>query len=254
MASKVLKNYINTLHSITNKTSNVEYTILSPLGEGAYGVVFKVRSEFGTYAAKFQPLIYAEKTFENEIEVYKRISKFPYCNNYIICLHDHFTLNFPILGEIGILIMELMEGDADENPEPLTLTIDILHALSALHSLNIKHGDLALQNIFYKTTKFGKIYKLGDFGFSKLNAVPKNIKIENQRFGILLAEILYPEDLVDTELRFAEVEEIISKKPPSLLRKIILGLVSGEWDTEKCLDYIIKIQKSNINDMFKSIR
>jgi len=130
------------------------YTLISPLGEGGMGEVWKARD---TRLDRIVALKLAKADFSERFE--REARAVAALNHPNICtLHD--------VGS-NYLVMELVEGAPLKGPLPLGKAVEyagqILDALGAAHSKGITHRDLKPANIL--VTKQG--IKLLDFGLAK---------------------------------------------------------------------------------------
>jgi serine/threonine protein kinase len=136
------------------------YTVISPLGEGGMGEVWRARDTRlnRTVALKVAKAEFGER-FGREARAVAAL------NHPNICtLHD--------VGP-NYLVMELVEGAPLKGPLPVTKALEyavqILDALDAAHRKGITHRDLKPANILIG--KQGA--KLLDFGVAKQKAVLK---------------------------------------------------------------------------------
>src|SRR6266403_1709441 len=132
------------------------YEILSPLGAGGMGEVYKARDTRldRTVAVKVSAERFSER-FEREAHAIAALNHPNVCT-----LHD--------VGP-NYLVMEYLEGQPLKGPLPLDhalrLAIQIADALDAAHRKGIVHRDLKPGNIL--VTKSG--VKLLDFGLAKMD-------------------------------------------------------------------------------------
>src|SRR5579885_2438743 len=130
------------------------YTLVSPLGQGGMGEVWKARDTRlnRTVALKVAKSEFGER-FEREAHAIAALN-----HPHICTLHD--------VGP-NYLVMELVEGTVLKGPLPLAKALEygvqILDALDAAHRKGIVHRDLKPANIL--STKQG--IKLLDFGLAK---------------------------------------------------------------------------------------
>jgi serine/threonine protein kinase len=136
------------------------YTLISPLGEGGMGEVWKALDTRldRTVALKLSKADFSER-FEREARLVAAL------NHPNICtLHD-----------VGpdYLVMELVEGVPLKGPLPVAKAVEyagqILDALDAAHRKGITHRDLKPSNILVGTHGI----KLLDFGLAKESVVLK---------------------------------------------------------------------------------
>src|ERR671934_382591 len=154
---------------LTSGTRLGPYEIISPIGSGGMGVVYKARDTRldRTVAIKILPdALASDPRFRERFDREARaISQLTHPN--ICTLHD--------IGEqagTAYLVMEYLEGETLEQrlkkgalplDEALKIAIQIADALSAAHRQGIVHRDLKPGNVML--TKQGA--KLLDFGLAK---------------------------------------------------------------------------------------
>ena len=150
-----------------------DYTIISLIGKGAYGAVYKVCKNNEYFAMKIFSLALNNRkdldNVENETKILSKLN-----NEYCIKMYETFKF------ELGIaVVMELCEnGDLskiilDRKEKNLMFSeneiknyfYEICKGLEYLHKNRIIHRDLKTMNIFI--TKDNHI-KIGDFGVSKI--------------------------------------------------------------------------------------
>ena len=168
------------------------YEILSPIGAGGMGEVFKARDTrlARTVAIKVSAGKFTER-FEREARAVAALSHPNVCTLY----------------DVGpdYLVMEYIDGKALKGPLPIETALryarEIASALDAAHRLNIVHRDLKPANVL--VTKSG--IKLLDFGLAKMGAsgpasdetVTKALTAEGSILGTL--QYMAPEQLEGKE-------------------------------------------------------
>ena len=171
----------------TCKLCRNQYNILSKLGEGGYGEIYKVTHKNEHYILKRCRTDDISEADDLLIEA-KHLRVLEHKN--IVKYHDDFIHVEYERGKIDpivyvIIIMEFCEGgDLKElidkhyysnspfsNEEILDILIQLCEGLNYIHHKNIIHRDIKSQNIFF--TKDGTV-RIGDFGLAK--KVKKNRK------------------------------------------------------------------------------
>lgn len=144
--------------------------IVSPLGRGAYSIVYKVKNRVKNeyYALKVvnkssPHSTRVSKRLENEISLQSTLN-----HKNIVKLLKSFedSENFYLLLELcpgGDLFSYLKSLGKLEEPEAKKICLNIVEGISYLHSNNILHRDLKLGNILLTEEKSAKI---ADFGLA----------------------------------------------------------------------------------------
>jgi Tol biopolymer transport system component len=141
------------------------YRIVSPLGAGGMGEVFRAHdNKLGRdVAVKFLPAEFARDG--------DRLARFRREARTLASLnHPHIGAIFGLEedGDVECLVLELVEGETLSGPLPLPRALDyasqVAEALEAAHAKGIVHRDLKPSNI--KVTPEGQV-KVLDFGLAK---------------------------------------------------------------------------------------
>lgn len=162
-----------------------------PLGEGAFGKVYKVKFKLimgherflpaytalamktiNTDESTYTPDVWMELALENEITLLKEVQH-PCIVRFYQCI---------LYKEQIAMVTELCTGGTAESlrkqtkgiiPEDTILTMmsHCLQALHVLHAKNIVHRDIKPDNVFISKDSQNKlIFKLGDFGLAKVKS------------------------------------------------------------------------------------
>ena len=145
------------------------------LGEGGFGKVwlgtFIIDPESGKKIESAIKEIPANAFDMNEFELHAKLSKYPECNNHIVCVYD--VIKDPKKKEVFIA-MEYVNGKnlldylneignrKIDNEKLKQLFIEALQGLQYIHKNKIAHGDIKLENLMLD--KKDKLKYL-DFGF-----------------------------------------------------------------------------------------
>lgn len=146
-----------------------DYKVLSKLGSGAMGVVYKVQNEAGDiYAAKVPNEMDDRVLREAEVSASLKAPNIVQCYGLVD-------------GDQNFLLLEYLEGQtvhewlADHMRLPLqridVLVSQLLDAIEAAHSEGIYHRDIKPENMFLATVNGKEVLKVMDFGLaSSINA------------------------------------------------------------------------------------
>ena len=151
------------------------YKIEKKLGEGQYGIVYKVKKENDNnyYVLKQISLVGLSGAEKNEVKIEAELlSKIN--SKYVVKYYESFTYN----NKLNIIMEYCENGDLSEYLEKLKknrkkldeneiykIFIKILIGLADIHKVKIIHRDLKSLNVFL--TKNNDI-RIGDFGIAKL--------------------------------------------------------------------------------------
>jgi tRNA A-37 threonylcarbamoyl transferase component Bud32 len=146
-----------------------DYRVISKLGSGAMGVVFKVENEAGDiYAAKVPNEMDDRVLREAEVSASLKSPNIVECYGLIE-------------GDPNFLLLEYLDGVTlhewlDENGRPPISTMDklvrqLLDAIEVAHSEGVYHRDLKPENMFLARVQGKEVLKVMDFGLaSSINA------------------------------------------------------------------------------------
>jgi len=185
------------------------YKTIKLLGEGAYSTVWEVSKENNKYAIKISKANKDdEETGQNEIKILRKLGKNPYILNLYDTFHykskngKHLCMVIDNLGfDLHVLKRLFKYSNSESNSElsndseitevvrglPLNLSkkiiYQILKGLEHIHSKNIIHTDIKLENILITNTidniKYNKDIniKICDFGTSHPTTNKSNYNI-----------------------------------------------------------------------------
>lgn len=190
-----------------------DFKLEKRLGEGTFGETYKATDKAGhVYALKFinpERSGYNYEDFSKEIDIIRKISSTG-CNRNVVCYYGSFQAN--VKGkDYYIVVTEYIDGmdllDFIRNVDISTdiklvwdLIEQLVSGLTYIHSKNIAHRDIKLENIMVDTsgdtTKDKYVYKYIDFGLSCLDQ--KCSDPNDKTVGTLL--YAPPEKIVNSEI------------------------------------------------------
>src|SRR5437764_4718797 len=157
--------------SISPNTTIAQYTIVSKIGEGGMGEVYRARdTKLGRdVAIKVLPASLSENAdrlhrFEQEAQAAGALNHPNILSIFHIGTHDGAPYIVSELLE-GETLRERMAGAALPQRKAIYYALQIAHGLAAAHAKGIVHRDLKPENLF--VTNDGRI-KILDFGLAKL--------------------------------------------------------------------------------------
>lgn len=191
------------------RLGDITYTVISKLGEGGMGKVYRIEHSSEPYALKIE-------TPPNPWEFY--IMRQLEVRSVLHCTYAH---SFHHYENTGLLIMDMKEGmtllealnfyreqfSQQQMPEPLVIYIaaKLLSITSKLHKASIVHGDLKTDNVMIHAYDGGDVcLTLIDFGRSvNLTLLPSSPQlkagwqVDDSDYVFLSQEIAWPAWKID---------------------------------------------------------
>jgi serine/threonine protein kinase len=169
--------------TISPNTTIAQYTIVSKIGEGGMGEVYRARdSKLGRdVAIKVLPASLSENTdrlnrFEQEAQAAGALNHPNILSIYHIGTHDGAPYIVSELLE-GETLRERMAGGALPQRKAIDYGLQIAKGLAAAHEKGIVHRDIKPDNIFI--TDDGRV-KILDFGLAKLTATVDGVASQTE--------------------------------------------------------------------------
>ncbi|QRK05264.1 protein kinase [Archangium violaceum] len=150
-----------------------EYRVVRVLGEGGFGVVYKVERAGLFFALKLLRARALEKWGQREINILRHLA-----HPNVVGFHAYDRWPVPLHGYL-YFVMDFVEGRTledwalDENPsarEMARVLLEVLRALAAVHAQGVFHRDLKRDNILLRDSDARPI--LVDFGVGWLAGEP----------------------------------------------------------------------------------
>jgi serine/threonine protein kinase len=194
------------------------YTHVAKLGKGGNGLVWKVTDGKNEYAKKTihkTKRKFASKRFKDEIEVIKNVSHsgiIQILDSFISSKNDEESYYIMPLGTP--LKQYLQKGISLD--EKFTIISKIIDAVEFLHSKNITHRDIKIENIIM----IGSEPKISDFGLANF---PKQERISktNEKIG--------PTFTIAPEMRRISSNAEYKKADIYSLAKTLWVILTKEW-------------------------
>ncbi|MGB4308838.1 MAG: protein kinase, partial [Candidatus Cloacimonadaceae bacterium] len=149
------------------------YEVLEILGTGAWAQVYKVKDirSDKLYTLKLFQFLSSEEFYANfSAELMHRITQIEHPNLINVVDFGHVSDHIYFISEYfegsTLANFRFSKGKLDQIYD---IVVQISYALHALHSQNILHRDLKLENVLYRTTGNSLELKVIDFGFSKVD-------------------------------------------------------------------------------------
>ena len=160
---------------VVNEGETPKYTLKEKLGEGAFGKVFKAVDKNGTFFAikiiSNRIKNAGEKKWECFVREITHLSELD--SDYIIRMYgkpleqdEHYFLILEYCNSGDLLNYLLNKEFKISMQEVMEISNDIAFAIFVMHSAEIAHRDLKLENIMVHT-KAQRSFKLADLGLSR---------------------------------------------------------------------------------------
>lgn len=140
------------------------------LGKGAFGKVYVGVFRNGETKPSAVKVIPRSKFDEDEIQVHAELSMYPDCNKHVACLYkvEHEGDDVLVAMELieGKELFELVGKDAFTYAQLRDMMKQLLEGLAYIHSKDVAHLDIKMENIMVDLGHGGRDYKFIDFGFA----------------------------------------------------------------------------------------
>ena len=213
------------------------YLVKEPLGEGSFGMVYKVQNRYGDqYALKVLPLWKREPHLRDEL-----VNRFQLEYETGRIKSDYIVYSFDTDWVMGnpYIVMELCTGvnlqkfmehpDADYEK----VACDILYGLRALHRNGKVHRDLKPANILRKNNGTFALSDFGTSGNSRSQPVKKSFFSKVQTFGTLAymsPEQIKPKKAISTVLPTTDIFSFGVVLYEMLFHRYPFGYLEDEGD------------------------
>lgn len=160
--------------SLFNAARQLQYVAVRALGEGGFGSVWEGRTPYGQEVAikVIRPTAAPDRDFASWYTD-QYVHGLVWDNPHVVRTLDQFVYDgwFIIVMEMGLGSLDSLvkQGYKWSHKDICAIGWQILSAVSELHAKGVIHRDLTLKNIISFP---GGIFKLCDFGISKLNVQP----------------------------------------------------------------------------------
>ncbi|EFA11169.1 membrane-associated tyrosine- and threonine-specific cdc2-inhibitory kinase [Tribolium castaneum] len=154
------------------------YTKESVIGEGSFGVVFKVKSEQDDkfYAVKEFKSCHALHYGYAEVENYEKIGEHDNCVKFIMAWEElkivHIQMEYCdlSLAQYAALTHKIGESQLWEILYDMLKALDYLHRKNLIH-LDVKPGNIMMSQGFYKLADFGLLVDLNRHDGKKISTI-----------------------------------------------------------------------------------
>jgi len=184
------------------------YKYIKRLGKGGFGEIWLAEDELKKLVAIKVYLKLSITDVKLEIENLKHISK--YCEEYAVCYIDSYAKHnkWGIIQSLRIVMNYIDGGSIHEKWSDITpdmiikrnssnkIIFDLVLGINFLHSLNITHQDIKLENVMYD--KGNDKYKYIDWGLACLKSLcndKDNVKCKGPCGAIGTVDYTSPEKL-----------------------------------------------------------
>lgn len=161
-----------------------DYNITKILGSGSCGKVLKAfkkdsKTPRALKVIDFNPTSFSHTVYR-ELATWKRVSKYPKCSQYVVCLYDfglttdrkYIVLEMEFLPNSTSLGKYAKKYEYDEIPAITFkhIFVSLVKGLKYIHKKNVFHRDIKLENIMIMNKNSQKpTIKYIDFGLSCVN-------------------------------------------------------------------------------------